>query len=199
MASVIQIANRALTKLGAARIISLGDDNKQSRAVLSCFDDLRDDELRSHRWSFAMKRTSLAADSEAPAFGFTYAYTLPADFLRLDMVNDEFPAVVMDNYIGVETNDYTIEGNKILANMAAPLKLRYIARIEDPNQMDANFREALSCRIAAELAEDLTQSNQKRELAWNEYKQAVSRAVRTNAIEKPPMMQGDNQWIMSRL
>ncbi len=199
MASVIQIANRALTKLGAARIISLGDDNKQSRAVLSCFDDLRDDELRSHRWSFAMRRTSLAADSEAPAFGFTYAYTLPADFLRLDMVNDEFPAVVMDNYIGVETNDYTIEGNKILANMAAPLKLRYIARIEDPNQMDVNFREALSCRIAAELAEDLTQSNQKRELAWNEYKQAVSRAVRTNAIEKPPMMQGDNQWIMSRL
>lgn len=199
MASVIQIANRALTKLGAARIISLGDDNKQSRAVLSCFDDLRDDELRSHRWSFAMRRTSLAADSEAPDFGFTYAYTLPADFLRLDMVNDEFPAVVMDNYIGVETNDYTIEGNKILANMAAPLKLRYIARIEDPNQMDVNFREALSCRIAAELAEDLTQSNQKRELAWNEYKQAVSRAVRTNAIEKPPMMQGDNQWIMSRL
>lgn len=199
MASVIQIANRALTKLGAARIISLGDDNKQSRAVLSCFDDLRDDELRSHRWSFAMRRTSLAADSEAPAFGFTYAYTLPADFLRLDLVNDEFPAVVMDNYIGVETLDYTIEGNKILANMAAPLKLRYIARIEDPNQMDVNFREALSCRIAAELAEDLTQSNQKRELAWNEYKQAVSRAVRTNAIEKPPMMQGDNQWIMSRL
>lgn len=199
MASVIQIANRALTKLGAARIISLGDDNKQSRAVLSCFDDLRDDELRSHRWSFAMKRTSLAADSEAPAFGFTYAYTLPADFLRLDLVNDEFPAVVMDNYIGMETNEYTIEGNKILANIAAPLKLRYIARIEDPNQMDVNFREALSCRIAAELAEDLTQSNQKRELAWNEYKQAVSRAIRTNAIEKPPMMQGDNQWIMSRL
>lgn len=199
MASVIQIANRALTKLGAARIISLGDDNKQSRAVLSCFDDLRDDELRSHRWSFAMKRTSLAVDSEAPAFGFTYAYTLPADFLRLDLVNDEFPAVVMDNYIGMETNEYAIEGNKILANIAAPLKLRYIARIEDPNQMDVNFREALSCRIAAELAEDLTQSNQKRELAWNEYKQAVSRAIRTNAIEKPPMMQGDNQWIMSRL
>lgn len=199
MASVIQIANRALTKLGAARIISLGDDNKQSRAVLSCFDDLRDDELRSHRWSFAMKRTSLAADSDAPAFGFTYAYTLPADFLRLDLVNDEFPAVVMDNYIGMETNEYTIEGNKILANIAAPLKLRYIARIEDPSQMDVNFREALACRIAAELAEDLTQSNQKRELAWNEYKQAVSRAIRTNAIEKPPMMQGDNQWIMSRL
>ena len=199
MASVIQIANRALTKLGSARIISLDDDNKQARAVKSCYEDLRDDELRSHRWSFAMKRTSLPADSEAPAFGFTYAYTLPADFLRLDMVNDEFPAVVMDNYSGAETNDYAIEGNKILANIAPPLKLRYIARIEDPNQYDVLFREALSCRIAAELCEDLTQSNQKRELAWQEYKQAVSKAIRTNAIEKPPVMPPDDQFIISRL
>lgn len=199
MASVIQIANRALTKLGSARIISLDDDNKQARAVKSCYEDLRDDELRSHRWSFAMKRTSLPADTTAPAFGFTYQYTLPADFLRLDMVNDEFPAVVMDNYIGAETNDYAIEGNKILANIAAPLKVRYIARIEDPGQYDVLFREALACRIAAELCEDLTQSNQKRELAWQEYKQAVSKAIRTNAIEKPPVMPPDDQFIISRL
>ena len=139
MASVIQIANRALTKLGAARIISLDDDNKQARAVKSCFEDLRDDELRSNRWSFAMKRTSLAADAEAPAYGYTSAYTLPADFLRLDLVNDEFPMVVMDNYISSETNEYTIEGNKILANIAAPLKIRYVARIDDPQQMDILF------------------------------------------------------------
>lgn len=199
MASVIQIANRALTKLGSARIISLDDDNKQARAVKSCYEDLRDDELRSHRWSFAMKRLSLAADAEAPAYGFSYQYTLPADFLRLDLVNDEFPAVVMDNYIGSETNEYTIEGNKILANIAAPLKIRYIARIDDPGQYDILFREALSCRIAAELCEDLTQNNAKRELAWNEYKQAINKAIRTNAIEKPPMMPADDQWVISRL
>lgn len=199
MASVIQIANRALTKLGAARIISLDDDNKQARAVKSCFEDLRDDELRSNRWSFAMKRTSLAADAEAPAYGYTSAYTLPADFLRLDLVNDEFPMVVMDNYISSETNEYTIEGNKILANIAAPLKIRYVARIDDPQQMDILFREALSCRIAAEICEDLTQSNQKRELAWNEYKQAIKKAVRTNAIERPPLMPPDDQWVISRL
>ena len=81
MASVIQVANRALTKLGAARIISLGDNNKQARAVASCFDDLRDAELRAHRWSFALVRTALPALTTTPAYEFQYEYQLPADFL----------------------------------------------------------------------------------------------------------------------
>lgn len=199
MASEIQVANRALTKLGAARIISFDDDNKQGRAIKSCFYDLRDDELRAHRWSFAMKRTSLAADSDAPAYGYQYQYTLPSDFLRLDMVNDEYPSAIMDNYIGSEYNDWSIEGGKILSDLQAPINLRYAAQITDPNYWDVNFREALACRIAAELAEDLTQSNQKRQLAWDEYKQAINRAVHTNAIEKPPVMPPDDQWVLSRI
>lgn len=199
MASEIQVANRALTKLGAARIISFDDDNKQGRAIKSCFYDLRDDELRAHRWSFAMKRTTLAADADAPAYGYKYQYTLPADFLRLDMVNDRYPSAIMDNYIGAEYNDWTIEGGKILTDDSGEMKLRYIARVTEPNAWDVNFREALSCRIAAELAEDLTQSNQKRQLAWDEYKRAITQAVRTNAIEKPPVMPPDDQWVISRI
>jgi hypothetical protein len=199
VASVIQVANRALTKLGSARITSIDDDVKAARSVKSCFEDLRDDELRSHRWSFALKRTSLAALSEAPAFGYEYQYQLPSDFLRLDMINDQFPSVVMDNYIGAEALDYVLEGKKVLTDFEAPLYVRYIAQITDPNMWDINFREALACRIAAELAEDLTQSNQKRQLAWDEYKQAISKAIRTNAIERLPVQPPDDSWVVGRL
>lgn len=199
MASVIQVANRALTKLGSARITSIDDDVKAARSVKSCFEDLRDDELRSHRWSFALTRTSLAALSTAPAFGYEYQYQLPSDFLRLDMVNDQFPSVVMDNYIGAEALDYVLEGNKILTDFEAPLNVRYIAQITDPNQWDINFREALACRIAAELAEDLTQSNPKRQLAWDEYKMAINKAIRTNAIERLPVQPPDDSWVVGRL
>lgn len=198
-ASVIQVANRALTKLGAARIISLDDDNKQARAIKSCFDDLLYDELRAHRWSFAIKRTALSADDAAPAFGYDHQYTLPADFLRLDMIDDRYPDITMDNYIGSEVVDYVLEGGKILTNLNAPLKVRYGAKIDDPALWDINFREALACRIAAEICEDLTQSNPKRELAWNEYKMAISKAMRSNAIERLPNMPQDNQWIIGRI
>jgi hypothetical protein len=199
VSSVIQIANRALTKLGSARITSIDDDVKAARSIKSCFEDLRDDELRAYRWQFAMKRTSLAALSTAPAFGYEYQYQVPSDFLRIDMCDDRFPSTIMDNYIGAEYLDWVLEGNKILTDIDAPLKLRYIARIEDPNQWDVNFREALACRIAAELAEDLTQSNQKRQLAWEEYKIAINKAIKSNSIEKLPVMPPDDQWVVGRL
>ena len=199
MASVIQVANRALTKLGSARITSLTDDVKAARSISSCFDDLRDEELRAHRWSFSLKRTSLAALSDAPAFGWDLQYQVPDDFLKLDMVNDQYPGVVLENYIGVETVDYVLEGNKILTDIDAPLKLRYVARIEDPNLWDVSFREVLACRIAAEICEDLTQSNQKRQLAWEEYGQALVRAVKANAIERQPVMLSDEAWVIGRI
>lgn len=199
MASVVQVANRALTKLGSARIISLADDNKQARAIASCFDDLRDDELRAHRWQFAMKRTTLAALSTAPKFGYQRQFALPTDFLRIDMVNDEYPSVVMDNYIGAEYLDWTVEGNLILTNIAAPLKLRYIYRATEPNQWDSNFREALASRIAMEICEDLTQSDTKKQAAARDYERAINQAVRIGAIEKPPVMPPDNSWIISRI
>lgn len=199
MASVIQVANRALTKLGSARITSLDDDVKAARSISSCFDDLRDEELRAHRWSFSLKRTSLAALVDAPPFGWELQYQVPDDFLKLDMVNDEFPAVVLDNYVGTETLDYVLEGNRILTDIAAPLKLRYVARIEDPNLWDVSFREVLACRIAAEICEELTQSNQKRQLAWEEYSQALVRAVKANAIERQPTVLADEIWVIGRL
>lgn len=199
MASVIQVANRALTKLGSARITSLDDDVKSARALKSCFDDLRDDELRANRWQFALRRTSLAALTTAPAFGYQRQFQVPADFLKLDMVDDRFPTVVLENYVNEELLDWVLEGNVILSDLAAPLKLRYIAQVTDPNAWDPNFREALACRLAAELAEDLTQSNQKRQLAWEEYRMAIVKAVKSNAIERVPVHVGDSAWVLGRL
>jgi hypothetical protein len=199
MASVIQVANRALTKLGSARITSLADDVKAARSISSCFEDLRDDELRAHRWQFAMKRTSLAALSDAPAFGYKYQYALPSDFLRIDMVDDRFPAAIMDNYIDAEYLEWTLEGNVILTDIGAPLKLRYIAQITDPTLWDENFREALASRIAMEIAEDLTQSENKKASAAKDYDRSIRQAIRINSIERPAVMPPDNSWIISRI
>jgi len=199
MASVIQVANRALTKLGSARITSLSDDVKAARSISSCFEDLRDDELRAHRWQFAMKRTTLAALSTAPAFGYNYQYALPSDFLRIDMVDDRFPAAIMDNYIDAEYLEWTLEGNVILTDIAAPLKLRYIAQMTDPTLWDENFREALASRLAMEIAEDLTQSESKKASAAKDYDRAIRQAIRINSIERPAVMPPDNSWVISRI
>ncbi len=199
MASQVEIANRALTKLGAARIISLDDDVKQARSVKSMFELVRDAEMRAHIWSFTVKRKSLAALSSTPDWGFDYEYQVPSDYLRILQVNDIYPGPSLDDYRNASTAEYVIENRKILANFAAPLKIRYIARIEDTSLWDATFIEAFASRLAMEMCEDLTQSSTKKADAQNDYKRALTDAIRSGAVEQPPVDLPDDSWMLSRL
>lgn len=199
MASQVEIANRALTKLGAARIISFEDDNKQARAIKSMFEIVRDAELRAHLWSFTVKRVELPALTTTPGWGYDYEYQLPSDYLRLLQVNDIYPGPSMEDYRNQSVAEYVVEGRKILTNLVAPLKIRYCARIEDTTQWDAAFVEAFASRLAFELAEDLTQSTSKKESAKDDYKTAISSAIRADGIEQPPQDLPDDSWVLSRL
>lgn len=188
MASEVEICNRALQRLGAGRITSLDGGNKESRECLVAYAPLRDFLLRSHPWSFAIQRAALAADADAPIGDDApdAQYTWPTDALRILLPKSA-------------SLDWIIEGRKILTSDAAPLYVRYVARITDPNTMDPMFREALSCLIAFEICEPLTQSNSKKAGLKDDLRDIVSEARRTNAIEKPPVESADGSWDTERL
>lgn len=189
MASDVSICNRAMQKLGAKRIVDFDEDSVNARECAACFEELRDAELRAHPWAFAAKRAQLAASTDAPAFGPANAFPLPEDFLRLLPVDPEYLT---------NEDDWRIEGRQILTNDSAPLNIRYVYRVEDANEMDALFRESLASRIAYELCEKLTQSNQKKEAAAQDYKRAISEAKRANAIEKIAEEPPEDTWLSVR-
>lgn len=199
MASDVDICNRALTKLGEARITSLTDNLEPARVLNSLFEIVRDAELRSRVWRFAISRASLAALVATPDWGFDYQYQMPSDCLRILQVGEYYPGVSLTDYRNTDEAEWRIEGRKILTNLEAPLKIRYVASISDTGQWDAAFVEAFACRLAVESAEALTQSTSKRELAWEEYKQAIKMAVRANAIESAPEPLPDSEWVVARL
>jgi hypothetical protein len=199
MASDVAIVNRALTKIGEARILSLADDAEAARSASSLFDIVRDAELRTRKWKFSIKRTTLPALLSTPSWGYAYEYQLPSDCLRIIQVNDIFSGPDLSDYRNSEAAEWRIEGRKILTDIVAPLKVRYVRREDDTGQWDAAFTEAFACRLAAELCERLTQSNSKRELAWEEYKLAVRMAVQANAIESAPEPIPDTEWVLARL
>lgn len=199
MASQVEIANRALTKIGEARILSLSDDLEAARTVNSLWEVVRDAELRSRNWNFSITRDALPALVSAPAWGFTYQYQLPPNCLRVLEVGEYAPGVSMSDYRSRSEAAWQIEGGRILTDMAAPLKVRFVSRVEDTGLWDALFVEAFACRLAVEIAERLTQSTSKRQLAWDEYKDALRAAVRSDAIENPPEPLPDDTWMLSRL
>ena len=145
MASVVDICNGALNQLGASTILTLTEDSKNARLCNARFTQVRDAVFRSHPWNCLQKRVQLAADSDAPAWGFTTQYTLPADCLRVLTILDF-------------DSDYKIEGRKILTDNSS-MKILYISRVTDPNEYDELLRETLSAALAADIAYAVTSSN----------------------------------------
>jgi len=153
MASTVDICNGALNQLGATTILSLTEDSKNARLCNSRFNQVRDAVFRSHPWNCLQKRVELAADTTAPAWGFSYAYTLPADCLRLLRILDY-------------DSNYKVEGRKILSNTSS-MKILYIGRITDPNEYDESLRETLSAALGADIAFAVTSNNQTASNMYN--------------------------------
>lgn len=192
MASKVSIANRALSKLGEDRILLLTDNNKAARTINQMYDDVVDAELRRHNWKFALKRSSLPALADAPAWGFSFQYPLPADFIKLVQVNEFYARTNTQQAL------WSVESGLILTNLAAPLKVRYVWRVDNPGLYDPLFVEALACRLAMEACETLTQSETKFGRCAEQYKAALSEALRVDSIANPPDELPAGSWLDSR-
>lgn len=201
MASEVDICNSALTKLGATSITALTDADPKATTMNLLYPLVRDAELRRRRWKFSLRRASLPALSEDPAFGFAYQYQLPTnpDCLRVIQVSEYHVGLDLSDYRGAPTEMYSIEGQKILTNFPAPLKIRYIARITDATTYDAAFVESLASRLAYEACERITQSESKKESLLRGYRLSIKEATLANALESAPAHLADDTWVTARL
>jgi len=199
MASAVDIANSALTKLGESRIMALTDNVKAAREVNAIYTLRRDALLRAYNWNFAMKRASLPALATAPDWGYAYAYQLPSDCLRVTQVNDYFTIPGFGDFIGgPDDQPYKVEGQTIVTDFGAPLKVRYIRRVDNAGEFDVLFNEVLAYDIAYEICYAITQPNSKQQELRDGKKNALLMAVRANAIELPPESIPDDSWVATR-
>jgi hypothetical protein len=200
MTTQATIANRALTKLGAKRIVALSDNTVEARTLASMWDAVRDSELRIRLWSFSIARAQLAADPTPPTFGYSQRFLLPTGWLRLLMVNSMQPTADISDYRGDADNaPWAIEGGYLMLDQDGPANIRYIRSVTDTSLWDASFVEAFACKLAVECCEQITQSSEKRRMAEDAYAVAVREAIRANAIELPTEQFADDTWIMARL
>ena len=169
MASIVGICNGALNQLGATTILSLTEDSKNARLCNSRYTQVRDALFRTHPWNCLQKRIQIAADSTAPAWGFTYAYTLPADCLRLLKILDY-------------DSNYKVEGRKVLSNTET-MKILYVSRVIDPNEYDELLRETLSASLSADIAFAVTSNNTTSQNMYQLYQEKLKDARFVDSTE----------------
>ena len=170
MTSVVEICNIGLTNLGDQKISSLSDNNERARLCNLRFNDVRDSVLRAHPWSCAVTRIKLARSSTNPVWEFSYRYALPSDCLRLIDLYD------WDKEHHVE--------NGFIVTDAEQAWIKYVKRIEDPNEFDVLLIQAIGLRLASEIAEALTGRPELRDNMFARYNQTLSEARSVDSAEK---------------
>lgn len=180
MPNDIQIVNAALVKLGHEPIAALTDESDQARAANAIYDICRDDALSAHDWNFATKRAQLAELAiTQPTDEYTHFYQLPTDGLRV-------------LYIEPIGTRYAVENGRIFTDLAAPLKIAYIARITDAALYSANFVAAFVYRLCAELVTALTARDGYTKDFWALYQDKLREAKASDAQEGTGIVETDN-------
>jgi hypothetical protein len=185
MPSVVDICNEAMDLLGAATITALTENSKEARLCNRRFETVRDQVLRAHPWNAAITRKALPQDSAAPAFGFTYQYTLPTNPYCLRVLS--FWNANVDNEIAAydSQNMFKVEGRKILTDEST-CKIIYIGRVTDTEQYDSLLSSTIAHKLASEVAYAITGSNSIGQQMFQLYQSRLAEARSMDAAEGVP-------------
>jgi DNA polymerase elongation subunit (family B) len=184
----VSICNSGLIKIGATRINALTDLTKEARLCNEQYDKLRKKVLRDHPWNFAVTRVSLAQTLNTPAFEYAFEYAIPSDSLR----------VIDTNLIEGEPWEVEVSqtsGNQVLVTNAGSVKIKYIKNITDTTLFSADFDEALSMLIGADLAYSLLQSSSMQQNILGAYMRFIATARSMDAQEGSRRVIEANEWI----
>lgn len=184
MASLVEIANGALLRVGDEPITAITDATTNAKACNAAWPFVRREVLRSHPWNSAVTRTKLAALVSAPSWDFTTAYELPADCLSLIDVNT--------------TADWRVEGREIVTDATGELGILYIKDETDTEKYDGLLTEVMVIRLAAEIVERLAPNRGNRELLLMEFQDKLAEARSADGSESSPAEFEEDLWVTAR-
>ena len=185
MPAVLDIINRGLDLLGQQPLTSMDERTPNAAKVKRVWPGVRASVLRAHVWKCAQERVELARLADRPAFGFSYQYQLPGDFVRL-VATDPERAIVC------------VKGNTLMSD-APTLAIAYVKDVDDAELFDALLVECLAMRLAADLAFGITGSVQMRMGLEETYKRLLADARHVDATEGAGQQFPQSSWVSAKL
>ena len=192
MSTAVEICSNALIMLGESPINSFDDDNTpggldRARIASNLWENTRDMLLRSHPWNCALKRVILSPDVDAPAFDFSYQFSLPGDWLR----NHEINGVSADEV------DYVVEGRKLLIDEST-IYLRYVFKNTDIGSWDPMLVYCAQLAMATRMAYAVTQSDAREVSLKQELAYELRKARAVDGQDESPATLGSFEILSAR-
>lgn len=179
--SKVSNANRALALVGANKITNLSDETEEAKAINNMYEESLRSILSECCWNFAKKRAMLNKLMVSPTWGGGNYFQLPADCIRI------FDA----------TCQYDLEGDYLKANDET-VGILYTYLQEDDKRWLPAFRDAFCCRLAYDVAFDLTNSSSKQnELLELYHSHLLPIAKSMNARDASQKFAKDDEWTSS--
>ena len=179
--------NEALRLIGERRLASLAE-NREPRRVL---DDIWNDGavnacLEQGLWNFAMRAVKVTASAAVPAFGYTYTFDKPTDWIRTAGLSGS-------ETFNPPSTDYMEESGLIFANVT-PIYLRYVSNSSgygnDYTLWPQSFAKFVAAFLASEafmsLSQDKDRLEMTRKLMLLRRSEARSRDAMNEAVAFPP-------------
>ena len=200
MTSNVDIANAALNILGASNISTFDENSKAARLVSQRYSAIRDAVFAAHPWSCLIRRAALAQSSTVPAFGYEHEYPLPTDpfCLRVLEFSNGTQSYPQDNMMTSTGGPvFVIEGRNLVTNEDTA-KIKYVARVTDPQQYDPGLIEVLSTRLAAEICYAITGSTTMIQVTTAAFEAKLREARFVDSTQGAPQRIEASDFIESR-
>lgn len=177
-ADALAICNEALVLLGDAPIDSFDGEGAANVACRTHYAPARDHLLAIHPWNFSRLTVDLVRLEAAPssATGFSAAYQLPADLLRIVRV---FVDSIPEPAWSQEAKHLLVD-----ASDTAAVAIEY-HRLVDETYFIKPFRTALMTEMAARLAPALTEREGMTDTMQRAARMALATARHQNATQRP--------------
>lgn len=225
MSSIVDICNRALSKIGVqAAIASLAEASNEAVQCALWYDNVRTSLLRTAPWGFARRTLALTqlgdlADNTAP-YPYLYKYAYPSDCVKLRYLLA--PQAVATNSISppqvgnpgnagawlmpsrenrfivaADVDGMGVQSKVILSNVYQALGV-YTMDVVNPDMFDDMFDGALSVALAAHLVMPLTGKVGLAETFAKIAEQSILNARAADANEAIPSVDHTPDWITTR-
>ena len=193
------ICNIALTQLGELKVEDVdNDNNERARLCKLRFDDCLKIVLSSHPWTCVTKRVALVPLTDTPAFGFTYMFKLPDDFLRvLQVDNVQYPYKIEVYNPTPGVADASTSAPVLLSD-ASSVSIRYIHLPNNYNILSVEVANLVGLRLATELAEPLTSKTDLKKSLDQRFMIELGMARSTDSMQGTPEVVEHFTWLNAR-